>query len=208
MNYPADFADQRLAGKTVTYNVTIKAIKQKELPALDNDFAKSLGEFESVDALRKRIAEGLEHERQHRAEHEAKDKLMDELVRRNEFPVPESLVERQVDVRLERGLRALAAQGLRAEDMQKMDLPSLRAGQREAALKEVKASLILEKIAEAEKIEVSDQEIDHEIEALALQTKQTSEAVRARLTRDGALDRIRNRIRNEKTLNFLYHQSA
>ena len=208
VNYPADFADQRLAGKTVTYNVTIKAIKQKELPALDNDFAKSLGEFESVDALRKRIAEGLEHERKHRAEHEAKDKLVDELVRRNEFPVPESLVERQVDVRLERGLRALAAQGLRAEDMQKMDLPGLRAGQREAALKEVKASLILEKIAEAEKIEVSDQEIDGEIEALARQTRQTAEAIRARLTREGALDRIRGRLRNEKALDFLYRRSA
>ena len=208
VNYPADFADQRLAGKTVTYNVTIKAIKQKELPALDNDFAKSLGEFESVDALRKQIAESLEHERKHRAEHEAKDKLVDELVRRNEFPVPESLIERQVDVRLERGLRALAAQGLRAEDMQKMDLPSLRAGQREAALKEVKASLILEKIAEAEKIEVSDQEIDGEIEALARQTRQTAEAIRARLTREGALDRIRGRLRNEKALDFLYRRSA
>ena len=208
VNYPADFADQRLAGKTVTYNVTIKAIKQKELPALDNDFAKSLGEFESVDALRKQIAESLEHERKHRAEHEAKDKLVDELVRRNEFPVPESLVERQVDVRLERGLRALAAQGLRAEDMQKMDLPGLRAGQREAALKEVKASLILEKIAEAEKIEVSDQEIDGEIEALARQTRQTAEAIRARLTREGALDRIRGRLRNEKALDFLYRRSA
>ena len=208
VNYPADFADQRLAGKTVTYNVAIKAIKQKELPALDNDFAKSLGEFESVDALRKQIAESLEHERQHRAEHEAKDKLVDELVKRNEFPVPESLVERQVDVRLERGLRALAAQGLRAEDMQKMDLPGLRAGQREAALKEVKASLILEKIAEAEKIEVSDQEIDGEIEALARQTRQTAEAIRARLTREGALDRIRGRLRNEKALDFLYRRSA
>src|SRR5205814_9211726 len=68
VNYPADFAEQRLAGKTVTYNVTIKAIRQKELSALDNDFAKSLGEFESVDALRIRIAESLEHELRHRAE--------------------------------------------------------------------------------------------------------------------------------------------
>jgi trigger factor len=75
-------------------------------------------------------------------------------------------------------------------------------------VQEVKASLLLDRIADLEKLEVSDEEIDHEIEALALQTKQTSEAVRARLTRDGALDRIRNRIRNEKTLNFLYHQSA
>ena len=84
----------------------------------------------------------------------------------------------------------------------------LRAGQRDQALQEVKASLLLEKIAEEEKIEVSDEEINREIEALAKQSKQTPEAIRARLTRDGALDRIRNRIRNEKTLDFLYHQSA
>jgi trigger factor len=84
----------------------------------------------------------------------------------------------------------------------------LRAGQREQALQEVKASLLLDRIAEEEKIEVSDAEIDREIEALAKQSKQTSEEIRARLTRDGALDRIRNRIRSEKTLDFLYHQSA
>jgi len=122
--------------------------------------------------------------------------------------VPEALVVRQIDVRLERGLRALAAQGMRAEDMKKMDLARLRAGQREQAINEVKASLLLGKIADEEKIDVSDEELDHEIEALAKQSKQTAEAIRARLTRDGALDRIRSRIRSEKTLNFLYHQSA
>jgi trigger factor len=89
-----------------------------------------------------------------------------------------------------------------------MDLQRLRVGQRERALEEVKASLLLEKVAEEEKIEVSDPEIDQEIEALARQSKQTSESIRARLTRDGALDRIRNRIRAEKTLDFLYRQSA
>jgi len=206
--YPEDFNDARLAGKTVVYSVKVKAIKQKNLPELNDEFAKSLGEFESVEALRQRVSEGMEHEKKHRAEHDAKEKLMDELVRRNQFPVPESLVERQVDVRLERGLRALAAQGLRAEDMKKMDLERLRAGQREAALKEVKSSLILEKIADAEKLEVSDAEIEKEIEALATQMKQTPEAIRTRLTRDGALDRIRGRIRNEKTLEFLYSRSA
>jgi trigger factor len=89
-----------------------------------------------------------------------------------------------------------------------MDLNRLRSGQREAAEREVKASLILDKIAEAEKIEVGDQEIEQEIGALARQTQQTSEAIRARLTREGALDRIRNRIRNEKVLDFLYRRSA
>ena len=208
VTYPEDFSDQRLAGKKLAYAVTIKGVKQKLLPELNDDFAKEAGEFQSLDDLRAKIREQLEAEKKHAAEHSAKDKLVEELVQRNDFPIPEALVDRQVDVRLERGLRALAAQGMRSEDMKKMDFSRLRAGQREAALREVKASLILEKIADREKIEVTDEEVNKEIEALAKQMQQTAEAVRARLTRDGALDRIRNRIRNEKTLDFLYRRSA
>lgn len=206
--YPEDAQDKRLAGKTFTYTVKVLSLKQKNLPELNEGFAKELGDFASMDDVRTRIRENIEAEKKHTAERESKDKLVAELVKRNEFEVPEALVDHQIDVRLERGLRALAAQGMRSEDMKKMDLNRLRAGQREQAVQEVKASLLLEKIADLEKIEVGDEEINREIEALAQQTKQTSEAVRARLTRDGALDRIRSRIRNEKTLDFLYHQSA
>jgi trigger factor len=208
VKYPEDSSDQRLAGKMFDYTVRVLSLKHKNLPELNDAFAKELGDFSSVDEVKKRVRENMEAEKKHTAEHEAKDKLVAELVKRNDFEVPEAMVDRQIDVRLERGLRALASQGMRAEDMKKMDLNRLRAGQRDQALQEVKASLLLDRIADLEKVEVGDEEIDHEIEALAAQTKQTSEAVRARLTRDGALDRIRNRIRNEKTLNFLYHQSA
>jgi trigger factor len=208
VTYAQDAQEQRLAGKTFTYTVKVQSIKQKSLPELDDQFATQLGEFKTLDEVRQRIRESMEAERKHTAEHEAKDKLVAELVKRSEFEVPEALVDRQIDVRLERGLRALAAQGMKAEDIKKMDLNRLRVGQREQALQEVKASLVLDKIAEEEKIEVSDAEIDREIDALATQSKQTPEAIRARLTRDGALDRIRNRIRSEKTLDFLYRQSA
>ena len=208
VKYPDDTSDQRLAGKTFDYNVKVLSLKKKNLPELSDAFAKELGDFPGIDDVKKRVRENMEAEKKHTAEHEAKDKLVAELVKRNDFEVPEAMVDRQIDVRLERGLRALASQGMRPEDMKKMDLNRLRAGQREQAVQEVKASLLLDRVADLEKIEVGDEEIDREIEALAEQTKQTSEAVRARLTRDGALDRIRNRIRNEKTLNFLYHQSA
>ena len=208
VTYPEDFSDQRLAGKKLAYAIAVKAIKQKILPDLNEDFAKAAGEFQSLEELRGKVREQLEMEKKRAAEHAAKEKLVEELVRRNEFPIPEALVDRQVDVRLERGLRALAAQGMRTEDMKKMDFSRLRAGQREAALREVKASLLLEKIADLEKIEVGDEEVEQEIAALAKQMQQTTEAVRARLTRDGALDRIRNRIRSEKTLDFLYRRSA
>ena len=207
--YPKDYSDQRLAGHTFTYAVKIHSIKQKSLPELNDDFAKELGaEFTGIEDVRTRIREGTEAEKKQRAEHDAKEKLVAELVSRHDFPVPEALVEHQIDVRLERGLRALAAQGMRPEDMKKVDLNRLRAGQREQAIQEVKASVLLDKIADAEKIEVGDEEVNREIEALARQSKQTAESIRARLTRDGALDRIKSRIRNEKTLNFLYHQSA
>jgi len=206
--YPEDSTDKRLAGKTFIYTVKIQAIKQKSLPELNDEFAKELGEFTSLDQVRKQIRENMQAERKHDAEHAAKDKLVAELVKRNDFEVPEALIDRQIDLRIERGLRALAAQGMKMEDLKKMDLPRLRAGQREQAVQDVKSSLLLERIAELEKIETGEEELNHEIEALAQQSKQTPEAIRARLTQDGGLDRIRNRIRSEKTLDFLYHQSA
>jgi trigger factor len=208
VNYPEDTQDRRLAGKTFSYAVKVQAIKQKSLPELNDEFAKGLGEFQTLDDLRKAIRENIEAERKHEAQHTAKEKLVAELIQRNDFEVPDSLIEQQIDIRLERGLRALAAQGLTAEQMKKMDLNRLRAGQRDQAVHDVKAALLLERVAEEENLQVSDEELNQELEALARQSKQTSEAVRARLTRDGGLDRIRTRIRNEKTLEFLYHQSA
>jgi trigger factor len=208
VSYPEDISDKRLAGKTFVYTVKVNGIKQKNLPELTDDFAKELGEFTSLDQVRKQIRENMEAEKRHDAEREAKDKLVADLVKQNDFEVPEALVDSQIDLRLERGLRALAAQGMKMEDLKKMDLARLRAGQREQAIHDVKSSLLLERVAELEKIEVSDEELNRDIDALAKQSKQTPEAVRARLTEDGGLDRIRMRIRSEKTLDFLYHQSA
>jgi len=209
VKYADDYSDKRLAGTTFSYAVKVQALKQKALPELNDEFAKELGnDFQTFAQVQQRIREQMEKEKRQAAEREGKEKLMAELVKRNEFAVPEALVERQVDLRLERGLRALAAQGMKPEDMKGMDFGRLRAGQREGAEQEVKSSLLLERIAELEKLEVSDEEMDREIATISAQTKQTTEAVRARLTEDGALDRIRHRIRNEKALDFLYRQSA
>ena len=208
VTYPEDFSDARLAGKTFEYSVTVKGVKQKHLPELNDDFAKELGQFADLNELRQRVRENMEAEKKHKAEHEGKDKIVDELLKQNEIAVPESMVEHQIDVRLERGLRALAQQGMRPEDMKKMDFGRLRAGQRDQAEREVRIALMLEKIADKENVEVSDEELNSEIEALALQAKQPVESVRSRLTQDGGLARIRSRIRSEKTLDFLYNRSA
>lgn len=208
ITYPEDAQDKRLAGKTLEYKVQIKGIKKKQVPELNDDFAKELGDFKSLEDLRTRIREQLESQKRHEIEHTAKDKLVQELVNRNNFPVPETLVDQQVTSRLERGFRALAAQGMRPEDMRKMDFGRLRQAQRDAALREVKASLILEKIADKENIQASDADLDLELERFAQQSKQPVEAVRKKLTDEGTLERMRERIRNEKTLDFLYQRSA
>ena len=209
VKYGDDFADKRLASKTMTYEVNVKGIKTRSVPDLNDEFAKELSaDFTTLDELRNRLRENMVAEKEHESEDQGKDRLVEELVKRNDFPVPEAMLDQQIDLRLERGLRALAAQGMRTEDMKRMDFGRLRAGQRDGAMREVRAALILEQIADEEKIEVSDEEFDRELEALAHQSKQTMEQVRARLTQDGGLDRIRHRIRNEKTLDSLYRRSV
>ncbi len=209
VKYADDFADRRLAGKTLTYEVTVKAIKSRSVPELNDDFAKELSaDINTLDELRTRLRENMQAEKAHEAQHQGKDKLVEELVNRNDFPVPEALVNDQIDTRLERGLRALAAQGMRTEDMKRMDFQRLRSGQHEAALREVKASLILEKIGEEEKIEVTDEEFERELQAFADQSKLTVDEVRKRLGENGGLERMRHRLRNEKTLDELYKRSV
>ena len=209
VKYADDFSDERLKGKSFDYSVKVNSIKTKQMPELNDDFAKELGaQFTSIDDVKKAIRENLEAEKKHKAEHDGKDKLVDELVKANPIEVPEALVDHQIDLRLERGLRALAQQGMKTEDMRRMDFTRLRAGQRDAAKKEVQVALLLEKIADKEQVTVTDEDVDKEIHILAAQSQQPVDAVRARLIKEGAIDRIKNRIRTDKTLELLYSRSA
>lgn len=208
VTYPEDFNDQRLAGQVMSYDVKVQGVKKKNMPELNDEFAKELGEFPTLDELKTRIRENMEAERKHEIEHKEKDKLVDQLLEKNDFPVPQSLIERQIETRLDRGFRALAAQGMRAEDMKKMNFARLREGQKDAAVREVKASLLLDKIAELEKIDATDDDIQKELEIAAAQSQQTVEALRARLSKDGSIERLKDRIRNEKALDYLYNKSA
>jgi trigger factor len=208
VSYPEDFYDKRLAGMVFDYKVKVNAIKKKALPELNDEFAKELSpDFQNLGDLKQRFRENMEHELKHKTEHEAKDKLIEELLAKHDFPVPRSMVEHQIDLRLERGLRALAAQGMKTEDMRRMDFGRLRAGQEEFAIKEVKSSVLLAKIAIKENIQVSDEELNNEIEAMAAQMQQPVEEVRKRLTEDNAVERLRDRMRSEKALNLLYSNS-
>jgi trigger factor len=204
--YPAEYTENNLAGKTVAYTIEVKAIKKRILPELNDEFATELGDYENLAALEARIREHLQASKQRQSEQEVREALFAALNERFPFPVPESLVQQQVDARLDRGLRALAQQGMNADMMRKLDFTRLRAAQRDSAVSEVKTSLLLDKIADAEQLSVTDEEVDHEIYMAALQQREPVETLRARLTEDGSLARIREQLRREKTASLLYQR--
>jgi trigger factor len=204
VSYPQDFNEKRLAGKTIAYQIEVKAIKRKVLPELNDEFAKELGDFETIDAFKSTLREQAGAEKRRQLENSAKDALVDALVQRFQFVVPESLVQQQVDARLDRGLRALASQGMTPDDMRKLDFDRLRVAQRESALAEVKGSILLDRIAEAEHTEVTDQEVEDQLRFISAQSREPLETLRTRLTEDGSLARIREQLRREKTRAALY----
>jgi trigger factor len=204
--YPVDYAEAKLAGKTVAYDVEVKAIKKRTLPELDDDFARELGPYESFAELETRVREHIASRKRRSVEGETKDRLMAALTERYPFPVPESLVQEQIDARLERGLRALAAQGMDTDQMRKLDFARLRAAQRDGAIAEVKTSVLLDRIAQEENITVSDEDLERELQVASIQSREPLETLRARLTEDGGLARIREQLRREKTVSLLYER--
>ncbi len=206
--YPAEFGDARLAGKTVAYDVTVKAIKKKTFPERDDEFAKQLGPYESWDDFETKLRERVAGRKKEALEAQARDKMLDELVARYHFPVPETFVQQQVDARLERGLRALAQQGMSSDAMRQLDFGRLREAQRDQAVTEVKVSLILDKIAERENIVVTDEDLERELFMLSIQSREPLEPLRKRLSEDGSLARIREQMRREKTGAALFEKLA
>jgi trigger factor len=208
VDYPADFGERRLAGQTVSYDVTVKGIKHKSYPERDEEFAKQLGNYESWDDFEGKLREHAADRKKSALDNGAKDKMLGELIERFQFPVPESFVQQQIEARLDRGLRALAQQGMSVEDMRKLDFVRLREAQRDQAINEVKASMVLDRIAEAEGVTVSDEDVDRELLMLSIQSREPLEALRERLSKDGGLDRIREQMRREKTGSVLYEKLA
>lgn len=208
VTYPEEFGEKKMAGKTVAYAVEVRGIRKKVQPELDDAFAKELGDYETIEDFKQKLREHMASDKKNRAEAETRNRLLDALVTRFEFPVPESLVQSQIDARLERGLRALAAQGMRTEDMRKMDFGRLREGQRDSAVNEVKGTILLDRIADAENVQVDDEELEREIQLLSLQSREPLDSLRERLTREGNLARIREQLKREKTGNLLVERLA
>ena len=208
--YPDDYPDQKLAGKTLDYTVEVQGIKEKKLPDLNDEFAKdAVGEGGGVSTLadlRKKIHENLEAAKDQQQQTQAREKILETLVKRHDFPVPEALVEGQMDVRLERVVRSLAAQGVDPRAVN-VDWVSLRRNQRDRSVNDVKAELLLDRIATAENIEATDEDVEKEVTTLAERSGESATAIRARLTKQGALDRMKSKLRSDKTIEWLYRNS-
>ena len=205
VSYPADWGQRKLAGRTVRFHAVVKGIRKKELPEMNDEFAQDLGDYRNMEELRDAIRKSIFAQRQHEAQQEAKDKLVDKLVDGHEFPVPEIFIDNQIRNRVEQSLRAMGE----AVDPSKikLDWKKVKESQRDKALREVKASLLLSRIAEREAIGATNDEVDREVERLARQQREPFAAVRLRFEKDGTLGRIANHIQTEKTLSFLFEHA-
>jgi trigger factor len=201
LHYPADYPIGELAGTDVSYTVTVKGLKRRVLPELDDEFAKDLGEFETLDALKTRVREDLEHEAKHAAEREDRAELMKQLAAKLPFDVPGSMIEREIDRRLEEFARRLIDQNVDPRQAG-IDWNAFRESQREVAREAVAAALVLDEVARHEKIAVSDSELEAEVGRYAERSGRTPAAVRAALEKEGGISRVQAGLRREKSIDF------
>jgi trigger factor len=204
--YPADYPDPKLAGKTYHYEVDVLGVKTKTLPELNDEFAKDVSDATTLDELKAKIRENQQHQLEHQVKDMKREQVLLELVKLHEFPVPQALVEHQKDVRLQRMVRQLAQQGVDPRQVN-VDWKSLRDRQEERSKDDVKAELIVDRIATAENIEVTDEEVQAELEHMAGHSGESAEAIRASLTKEGTLDRMKSKLRSDKTLDWLAQNS-
>jgi trigger factor len=206
VTYPEDYDRPALAGKTVKFRALVKAVRRKDLPELNDEFAKDLGDFKTLEELKETIRKSIFQEREHRAKEEAKQQLIDKLVDTHDFPVPDAYVDRQIQINVESQLRSLAAQGVDPAQI-KLDWEKVRESQKDRAIRDVKASLILDKVGEREAVAPTQEEVDREVARIARQQREALAVTRAKLQKEGGLARIAGHIRTDKTLNLLFEQA-
>jgi trigger factor len=207
VHYPQDYPIGELAGTTVSYTVEVKGVKRKVRPELDDEFAKDLGEFDTLEALRSRVREDLEREARHEAERDLRAELMKQLAARLPFDAPPSLVNRDVDRRIEDFARRLMDQRIDPRTAG-IDWDAFRESQREIARESVAAAIVLDEIARREKIEAAPEEIDQEIARYAERSGRTPVAVRAALEKEGSLSRVAAGLRREKCVDFVMSRAT
>ena len=207
LHYPADYAITELAGQDVEYTITVKSVKRRVLPELDDEFAKDLGDFENLAALRTRVREDLEHEAKHAGERDMRSELMKQLAKRIPYELPASLIDRELDRRLEDFARRMMEQGVDPRQAG-IDWQAFRESQREAAVEAASGAVYLDQLARHEQIAATDEEIEQEVGRYAERTGRTPAAVRAALEKEQGLSRVASGIRREKSIDFLMSRAT
>jgi trigger factor len=202
ITYPDDYTIPELAGGTVDYTVTLKEIKKRVVPALDDELAKDLGEFDSLDALRARVRADLEHEAGHAAERQLRQDLLKQLAARLPFAAPAALIDREIDRRLEDFARRLMDQRIDPRQAN-IDWAAFREGQRAPATEAVGSAIVLDEIAKRDNIAVTEEDLDTELQRYAEQTGHTVPSIKARLQKDGELGRLAAGLRREKAVSHV-----
>jgi trigger factor len=202
VHYPSDYPIGELAGTDVSYTVTVKGVKRRVLPELDDEFAKDLGEFETLEALKARVRDDLEHEAKLAADREVRAALMKQLAARVPFEVPASLVQREIDRRLEDFARRLIDQNVDPRQAG-IDWNAFRESQRDVAREAVAAALALDEVTRRQQLEVTEDEVGREVSRYAERTGRTPAAVRAALEKEGGLSRVYAGLRREKSIDFV-----
>ncbi len=201
LTYPADYAVSEMAGTSVGYTVTLKELRRRVVPELDDEFAKDLGEdIDSIDALRGRVRADLEAESKDASDRQLRADLLKQVAKRLPFEVPAALVEREIDRRVEDFARRLMSQQIDPRRAN-IDWAAFRQGQREPALESVASALVLDQIARRDKVTVTDEDLEQELARYAERTGLTPAAVRARLEQEDGLGRMQVGLRREQTVN-------
>lgn len=201
LTYPADYAVSEMAGTSVGYTVTLKELRRRVVPELDDEFAKDLGEdIDSIDALRGRVRADLEAESKDASDRQLRADLLKQVAKRLPFEVPAALVDREIDRRVEDFARRLMSQQIDPRRAN-IDWAAFRQGQREPALESVASALVLDQIARRDKVTVTDEDLEQELARYAERTGLTPAAVRARLEQEDGLGRMQVGLRREQTVN-------
>jgi trigger factor len=207
VSFPEDYGYQKWAGKTISFHVKIKEIKEKILPPLDDEFAKDLGDYSSFEELKAKLKGEIEKEKELGLERQLKDQVMDQLLEANPFEVPESLVEEQTKTLVSDTKLRLAAQGV---DLKNLGLSEekFQEDYKAMAQKQVKTFLILEKIADQEGIAVTDEEADDRLREMSERMHQKFDVVKRYYEKNGLLPEVKAGIIRDKTLNFLLEKAS
>ncbi len=207
VSYRPDYPEKKLAGRTVQYQVKVEAIKEKKVPDINDEFAQGLGDYKTLDDLKAKVRQDLEKHKKEHAQEQLREKLLEWLEDNNEFEVPDTLVKRQLQIRVQRLLRDLSRQGINPERLD-VDWGKIQEDQRKQATRDVKGSLILDFISDKEGIGSTDEEVEAEVQRIVAETNRAREKVMEVLNRDTGLDRLRGQIRNKKVLDFLQERAT